>query len=67
MANAVQKRPEGFHTVNPYLVVNGAARVMEFLKQAFDAREVGEAFKGPDGNSKEEIIRRANAHRDKRE
>jgi hypothetical protein len=31
MANPVQKRPEGFHTVNPYLVVNGAAKVMEFL------------------------------------
>ena len=49
MANPVQKRPEGFHTVNPYLVVNGAAKVMEFLKQAFDAKDVGEAFKAPDG------------------
>ena len=45
MANPVQKRPEGFHTVNPYLVVNGAAKVMEFLKQAFNAKDVGEAFK----------------------
>ncbi|HLH32588.1 MAG TPA: VOC family protein [Terriglobia bacterium] len=49
MTKTVQKRPEGFHTVNPYLVINGAARVMEFLKQALDAVEVGEAFKGPDG------------------
>jgi PhnB protein len=49
MANPVQKRPEGFHTVNPYLVVNGAPKVMEFLKQAFDAKDVGQAFKAPDG------------------
>jgi PhnB protein len=48
MANPVQKRPDGFHTVNPYLVVNGAAKVMEFLKQAFNAKDVGEAFKAPD-------------------
>ena len=49
MANAIRKRPEGFHTVNPYLVVSGAAEVIEFLKQAFDAKEVGERFKAPDG------------------
>jgi PhnB protein len=49
MANPAQRRPEGFHTVTPYLVVDGAARVIEFLKHAFDARDVGEALKGPDG------------------
>jgi PhnB protein len=49
MANPTRKRPEGFHTVNPYLVVNGAAEVIEFLRQAFEAKEVGERFKGPDG------------------
>ena len=49
MANPIQKRPEGFHTVNPYLVVKGAAEVIEFLTKAFDAREVGERFKSPDG------------------
>jgi PhnB protein len=49
MANPVKKRPEGFHTVNPYLVVKGAAKVIEFLKQAFDAQDVGEASKAPDG------------------
>ena len=38
MANPVQKRPEGFHTVNPYLVIDGAAKVIEFLKQAFGVR-----------------------------
>ena len=49
MANPIPKRPEGFHTVNPYLVVNGAAEVIEFLRQAFEAKEVGERFKAPDG------------------
>jgi PhnB protein len=57
MANPVQKRPEGFHTVNPYLVVNGAAKVIEFLKQAFDAKEIGEAFKAPDGKIMHATVR----------
>lgn len=31
--------PPGFHTVTPYLVVNGAADLITFLQQAFDAEE----------------------------
>jgi PhnB protein len=31
--------PEGYHTVTPYLVVEGAAKLIDFLKQAFDAEE----------------------------
>ena len=31
--------PEGFRTVTPYLVVDGAADVLEFVKQAFGAEE----------------------------
>jgi PhnB protein len=42
-------RPEGFHTVNPYLVVKGAAGLLDFVREAFGAEEVGQAFKGPDG------------------
>ena len=57
MANAIQKRPEGFHTVNPYLVVNGAAEVLEFLTKAFDAKEVGERFKSPDGKITHSAVR----------
>ena len=49
MANPIQKRPEGFHTVNPYLLANRASEVLQFLTKAFDAKEVGEPFKGPDG------------------
>jgi PhnB protein len=32
--------PEGYHTVTPYLVVKGAAQLIDFLKQAFDAEEI---------------------------
>lgn len=32
--------PEGYHTVTPYLVVNGAADAIEFYKKAFGAEEV---------------------------
>lgn len=37
---AVKPIPEGYHTVTPYLVVEGAARLIDFLKAAFDAEEV---------------------------
>ena len=40
--------PEGLHTVNPYLTVQGADRLLEFLKKAFDAKERG-VFRQPDG------------------
>lgn len=32
--------PDGFHTVTPYLTVEGADRLLAFLKAAFDAEEV---------------------------
>ncbi len=39
MARSKGPIPEGFHTVTPYLVVTGVARLIEFLKQAFDGEE----------------------------
>lgn len=36
---AVKPIPEGHHTVTPYLVVQGVARLIDFLKQAFGAEE----------------------------
>jgi uncharacterized glyoxalase superfamily protein PhnB len=36
----MQGIPEGFHTLTPYLCVRGAAELIEFLKQAFDAQEI---------------------------
>jgi PhnB protein len=36
---AVRPIPEGFHTLTPYLSVNGAARLIDFLKEGFGAVE----------------------------
>jgi PhnB protein len=32
--------PEGYHTLTPSLTVDGAARLIDFLERAFDARPV---------------------------
>jgi uncharacterized glyoxalase superfamily protein PhnB len=45
---AVKPIPDGYHTVTPYLKVRGADKLVEFLKQAFDAEEV-ERLAQPDG------------------
>jgi len=45
---AVKPIPEGYHSVTPYLVVQGAAQLIDFLKQAFDAKET-ERMAQPDG------------------
>lgn len=36
---AVRPIPEGYHSVTPYLCVDGAARAIEFYKEAFGATE----------------------------
>jgi PhnB protein len=41
--------PQGYHSVTPYLIVKGAARAIEFYKQAFGATEVMR-MEGPDGS-----------------
>jgi PhnB protein len=38
--NKVKPIPEGYHSVTPYLCVNGAARAIEFYKEAFGATEI---------------------------
>ncbi len=37
---AVKKIPDGHNRVSPYLIVDGAARAVEFYKQAFGAVEI---------------------------
>jgi PhnB protein len=44
----VKAIPDGYHTVTPYLTVKGAAKLMEFMKQAFGAEEMVR-MGGPDG------------------
>ncbi|HLX64509.1 MAG TPA: VOC family protein [Planctomycetota bacterium] len=45
---AVKPIPDGFHTVTPYLLVPDGAKLIEFLKQAFAAKEII-CHKTPDG------------------
>lgn len=37
---AVKPIPEGYHSVTPYLIIDGAADAIEFYKQAFGATEL---------------------------
>ncbi len=36
---AVKTIPDGFHSVTPHMTVQGASKLIDFLKQAFDAKE----------------------------
>ena len=38
VAIAVKPIPDGYHQVTPYLIVEGASSLIEFLKEAFDAQ-----------------------------
>ncbi len=40
MKSQVNYKPEGLHSVIPYLHVKGAATLIEFMKQVFDAQEI---------------------------
>ena len=45
---AVRHIPEGYTTVTPYLIVEGASQAIEFYKRAFGASEIMR-FPAPDG------------------
>ncbi|HWN82081.1 MAG TPA: VOC family protein [Candidatus Udaeobacter sp.] len=45
---AVKPIPDGYYTATPYLIVKGAARALDFYKQAFGAQELMR-FPMPDG------------------
>jgi PhnB protein len=45
---AVNSIPDGYHTVTPYLIVEGAQKLIDFLKQGFGAKETF-SMPGPDG------------------
>lgn len=46
---AVKPVPDGYRTITPYLAVKGAARLIDFLKRAFEATEINRAVL-PDGS-----------------
>lgn len=41
-------KPQGYTTLAPYIMADGAQRVIDFLRQTFDAREL-RRFDDPDG------------------
>jgi hypothetical protein len=46
---SVKPIPEGYHTVTPYILVQGAEKLIDFMKKAFDAKE-SERYSMPDGS-----------------
>jgi PhnB protein len=46
---SVKPIPEGYHTVTPYILVQGADKLIDFIKKAFDAKET-ERYSMPDGS-----------------
>ncbi|MBA3241034.1 MAG: VOC family protein [Acidobacteria bacterium] len=40
MSDKVKPIPDGYHSLTPYLIVDGAARAIEFYKEAFGATEM---------------------------
>jgi uncharacterized glyoxalase superfamily protein PhnB len=45
---AVKPIPDGYHSVTPYLTIPGVAKLLDFLKQAFEAQEL-HRMPRPDG------------------
>src|ERR671930_1319811 len=50
MSEIVKIIPEGYHSINPYIVVRNADRAIEFYKKAFGAEERFRMH-GPDGKT----------------
>src|SRR5215470_6292547 len=40
MPNKAKPIPEGYHTVTPYLIIDGASAALDFYKKAFGAKEM---------------------------
>jgi uncharacterized glyoxalase superfamily protein PhnB len=49
MAAKVKPIPDGFHTITPYLVVDGAVKLIDFMQKAFGAKHDHEPTMRPDG------------------
>lgn len=46
---AINAIPEGYHSLTPYLIVNGATQALEFYKKAFGAEQTMEPMAAPGG------------------
>jgi uncharacterized glyoxalase superfamily protein PhnB len=49
MIAKVKPIPDGFHAITPYLIVDGAEKIIRFMKEAFGAQHQHEPTKRPDG------------------
>ena len=49
MSNPVKAVPEGYHSVTPYLVVQGAQKLIDFMQAAFGAQQIVRMLQ-PDGS-----------------
>lgn len=56
MKPTVPYQPKGYHSVTPYLVVDGAAELIEFLKKSLDAAEE-RRMTTPDGKIRHAEVR----------
>jgi|FLYN01.1.fsa_nt_gi uncharacterized glyoxalase superfamily protein PhnB len=54
-SNAVQSIPEGYYTVTPWIIVRGAAQLIDFLKEAFGAVEKGRVYNEDDAIGHAEV------------
>jgi PhnB protein len=45
---SVKPIPDGYHSITPYLVISGAAKLIDFLTRAFGAKEI-HLMAAPDG------------------
>lgn len=61
MSGNVKPIPEGYHAITPYLYIDGAAKAIEFYKEAFGAEEVMR-MPGPDGRIGHAEIRIGDSH-----
>ena len=61
MANKARPIPEGYHTVTPYLLIDGAAAAIDFYKKAFGAKELFR-FPMPDGKIGHAEIKVGDSH-----
>ncbi|SHF41759.1 Uncharacterized conserved protein PhnB, glyoxalase superfamily [Fodinibius roseus] len=58
---AVRPIPEGYHTITPYLIVDGAQAFIDFLQEAFNA-QVESMMKSDDGLIRHSALRIGDSH-----
>jgi PhnB protein len=61
MASHVKPIPDGFHTVTPYLIADGADKLIDFMQNAFGAEFDHEPAKRPDGKIMHATLRIGNS------